>query len=384
MCASCEIPEVVTPPFVDRQRELRALNDALEAAPSVVVVEGEAGIGKTTLIERFLTSVKQARVLRASGDESETDIPFAAADQLLRTAGSEADALRHGQHVTVGLELLEVMTSEPSVVAVDDAQLIDGESLRALLFAARRLTGPAVVILTVRGSATRWLSDGWLALADVVSVARLEPEHVAELGRASGVEMTAEAATRLCAHTNGNPLHLKAVLEALPADGAWQQEARPLPVPGSYADLVRAQLDRLEPDVVALIEAAAVLGTRAPLDQVLRLAELDGPLEVLDEAIDSGFVDLNDQLLGFSHPLARAAVYASLPKGRRAALNARAAGLVADAGVALRHRAEAALVPDAGLVADLEAHARAEMARGAWSGAVSSFTTAGRLSVDPG
>src|SRR4051794_18012959 len=155
MCASCEIPEVVTPPFVDRQRELRALNDALEAAPSVVVVEGEAGIGKTTLITRFLTSLEQTRVLRASGEESETDVPFAAADQLLRSAGSETDALRHGQHVTVGLELLEVMTSQPSVVVVDDAHLIDTESLRALLFAARRLTGPAGGILAGRGGAPR-------------------------------------------------------------------------------------------------------------------------------------------------------------------------------------------------------------------------------------
>jgi len=154
--------------FVDRERELEALGVALAAPPSVVIVEGEAGIGKTTLIERFAGSLAEVRVLRAGGDESETDIPFAAADQLLRSAGSDTDALRDGQHVAVGLELLELMTATPSVVIVDDAHLIDAESLRALLFAARRLaTGRAVLILAVRGSAAATLAEGWLGLATV-------------------------------------------------------------------------------------------------------------------------------------------------------------------------------------------------------------------------
>src|SRR3954452_2580033 len=136
----------MTATFVDRERELRALSDAFAAISSgrshVLVLEGEAGIGKTTLVERFLSSLGGVRVLRASGEESETGVPFAAADQLLRSAGSAFEALREDQHVAVGLELLELMTAQPSVIVVDDAHLADAESLRALLFAARRL-GPA-------------------------------------------------------------------------------------------------------------------------------------------------------------------------------------------------------------------------------------------------
>ena len=78
-------------PFVDRERELRALNKAFtEGQAHVLVLEGEAGIGKTTLIDRFLASLPEVRVLRAAGEESETDVPFAAVDQLLRGAGSSS------------------------------------------------------------------------------------------------------------------------------------------------------------------------------------------------------------------------------------------------------------------------------------------------------
>ena len=374
-------------PFVDRERERHVLSAALDASASgdarVLVVEGEAGIGKTTLIERFLAPLEDTLVSRASGDDSETDVPFAAADQLLRSAGSAFEALRSG-HVAVGLELLEQMTARPSVTVVDDAHLVDGESLRALLFAARRLgAAHALLILVVRGDAADMLPAGWGRLAEVLSMSRMEPRHVHELGAALGIHMSVEAAARLCEHASGNPLHVRAVLSELADDAGWQQEERPLPVPRSYAELVRARLERFGADVVALVEAAAVLGVRAPLGTVARVAGLEAPLETIDDAVATGLVVLRDQLVEFSHPLARAAVYNALPRGRRAALNARAAELVTDAGAALRHRVEAAVMPDAALLADLEAHARNEMARGAWSSAISSLSAASRLSLDP-
>src|SRR3954468_6389681 len=366
--------------FVDRTRELRVIEDALSQAGSrVVVIGGEAGIGKTTLLERFLAGVSDRLVLRADGDQSETDIPFAAADQLLRSGGSAFDAMQSAQHVAVGLELVELMTSQPSVSVVDDAHLVDTESLRALLFAARRLgRAPALLILVVPDV----LPEGWAKLAEVVSMSRLSPEHVRELGRALGVHMTVEAAARLCTHANGNPLHVRAVLDELVDDATWQQEERPLPAPRSYAELVRARLDRHDDDVVALIEAAAVLGVRAPLDTASRVAEVPDPLLTIDAAIATELVDLRGQLVEFTHPLARAAVYETLPKGRRAALDARGARVVGEEGAALRHRVEAAVVPDAALLSDLEAHARAEMATGAWSSAVSSLSAATRLARD--
>ena len=387
--------------FVGRESELRALDDAFADASAghsqVLLVQGEAGIGKTTLVERFLSALQATRVLRASGDESESHVSFAIADQLLRCDGRGSDALRDGRHVAVGLELLELISSGPEeapcVVVVDDAHLIDAESLRALLFAGRRLLASrALMLLVVRGTADDTLPEGWRKLAAgstgrQLAVGPLAPSHISELGLALGVPMTPDAAGRLWEHTRGSPLYARAVLRELPQAGGWQYEPRPLPVPESYAQLVRRDLDRCARDVVTLIEAAAVLGVRAPLQAVVELAGLEHPLETLDDAIAGGLVSLDDRAGGafveFSHPLARAAVYDALPKARRSELNAAAADIVHDPVAAMRHRVEAATITNHALLADLEAHAHAEMSRGAWSSAVTSLIAASRLTSVP-
>ena len=387
--------------FVGRQTELRALGGALGEASrawsQVVLVEGEAGIGKTTLVDRFVSELQAVRIMRASGEASETHVPFAMADQLLRSAGQSGTALRSGGYVTVGLELLELISAGPDdapcVVIVDDAHLTDTDSQRALLFAARRLlTSRAVVVLIVQGSSDEALSDGWRKLAagssgDRVVVGPLEPSHISELGLALGVAMTGPAADRLWEHTGGSPLHAQAVLRELPDDSAWQHEPRPLPVPSSYAQLVRRDLDRCAPDVVTLVEAAAVLGVRAPLNAVVELTGLAQPLETLDDAVASGIVRLDDRagqaVIEFSHPLVRAAVYGALPKARRCRLNRSAADIVHDSGAVLRHRVEAATITNHSLLADLELHAHDERSRGAWSSAVTSLIAASRLSPTP-
>jgi DNA-binding CsgD family transcriptional regulator len=395
------VDTTATSVFVGREAELCVLHDAFGDAsagqPQVVVVEGEAGIGKTTLVERFLSDLPAPRLLKASGDESESHVPFAMADQLLRAEGSASDALGSGLHVAMGLELLELISSDPEdetcVVIVDDAHLIDTDSLRALLFAARRLVASrAVVVLVVRGTAEETLPQGWRKLASgstggVVPVGPLAPGHISALGTALGVDMTPEAAGRLWEHTRGNPLHARAVLRELPEDAGWQHEHRTLPVPKSYAQLVRERLDRCPAHVVNLVEAAAVLGVRAPVHAVVELASVERPLEMLDDAIESGLVRLDDRGTGrfveFSHPLARAAIYDALPTARRCALNAAAAQIVGDQVAAMRHRVEAATVVDGALLDDLEAHAHSEMSRGAWSSAVSSLIAASRLSPVP-
>jgi DNA-binding CsgD family transcriptional regulator len=390
--------------FVGRQSELQALRDAFadasQAHSQILLVEGEAGIGKTTLLERFLSGLGATRIVRASGDESESHVPFALADQLLRSAGSGSGgaALRSGGHVAVGLELLELISSGADdapcvVVVVDDAHLTDAESLRALLFAARRLLAShALIVLVARGMTQETLPAGWRKLAagstgSTLIVGPLEPSHISELGLALGVAMTPDAAGRLWEHTGGSPLHARAVLRELPDDSGWQYEPRPLPVPDSYAQLVRRDLDRCAPDVVTLLEAAAVLGVRAPLHAVVELTDFEHPLETLDAAVESGLVRLDDRagnaVVEFSHPLVRAAIYDALPKARRSALNAAAADVVHDAVAALRHRVEAATITNHALLADLEAHARDGISRGAWSSAIPSLIAASRLTQVP-
>src|SRR5262245_57518724 len=133
--------------FVGRDEELAALEAELSAGePRIVLVEGPAGIGKTTLVERFLAGVD---ALRAAGDEEERDVPLGVLDQLLRHAGQR---LRGGDHVAAGAQLLDAVgIRQPRAVLVDDAQWADAASLRALLFTVRRLVDdPVLFVLVVR------------------------------------------------------------------------------------------------------------------------------------------------------------------------------------------------------------------------------------------
>src|SRR4051794_41606508 len=87
------VAETATAVFVGRETELHALDEAFAAAaagePQVVIVEGEAGIGKTTLVGRFVAGVAPVRLLRASGEDAQMHAPVALAGRLLRSAGGE-------------------------------------------------------------------------------------------------------------------------------------------------------------------------------------------------------------------------------------------------------------------------------------------------------
>src|SRR5690349_24983350 len=114
------------------------MDRARAAVPTLVIVEGPAGIGKTVLVERFVTLTRRPRVLWANGDETERLVDFALADQLLRRAGRKG-VLNAVSQTAVGLELLALLaTGEPTILVVDDAQWADVPSLLAMLFACRR------------------------------------------------------------------------------------------------------------------------------------------------------------------------------------------------------------------------------------------------------
>ena len=179
---------------------------------------------------------------------------LALADQLLRSAGYRGKALRSGGHVALGLELLELISSgtddAPCVVVVDDAHLTDAESLRALLFAARRLLASrALVVLVVRGTTEETLPEGWRKLAAgspgrTLTLGPLEPSHISELGFALGVAMTPDAAGRLWEHTGGSPLHAHACFASFHTTAAGSTS----PVPFRYPTHTRNWCARTSTD----------------------------------------------------------------------------------------------------------------------------------------
>src|SRR4051812_25680770 len=188
----------------------------------IVIVEGPAGIGKTTLVERFLEALGDVRVARASGDEFEIEVVFGVVEQLLRHA---APAPYDG-HIEAGGRLLDLLSElqadGPAALVVDDAQWADPDSLKALQFAVRRLVDDRVlVLLVVREGESRHLPQGLLKIADGrtgarLKIAPLETAEMRQLAAAVGVAISPGGARRLHEHSGGSPLYARALLAELP------------------------------------------------------------------------------------------------------------------------------------------------------------------------
>ncbi len=233
--------------LVGRDEELALLADAAAGGARCVVVEGAAGIGKTALLRRFRALTPG--LLLATAEAEEALVDYALADQLLRAAGVQRpQVIGSGADLAaVGLRLLEALAGgggaaggaapagggaaatgagaagdrgAPLVVAVDDAQWADAASLRALLFALRRLAEePLLLVLAVRAGTGERIPDGFLKLDDVrrIALGGLSAAEAGALAAAAGKPLSALAARRLRDHAGGNPLYLRALLTELPA-----------------------------------------------------------------------------------------------------------------------------------------------------------------------
>ena len=389
--------QLETPPalsvFVGRQRELEALEEGLARArggqPWLVLVEGPAGIGKTSLVEQFLAEIRDVTVLRASGDLSESDLPFGVVDQLLRRAGEPPP--REPDHLAAGARILELLGAlqdeHPVVLFLDDAHWADVPSLRALLFAVRRLVADRVLVVATTREHAPGLPEGLVkaAAGPQGRWLRLEPlttDELRALADAQGVRLSARGIQRLEAHSGGNPLYTRALLDELPAE-AWHRHDS-LPAPRSFAAIVRRRVEACSEDAARLLEAVAVLGPRSPLAIAASLGGVEEPFDALEEASDAGLLRWVDTppipAPAFAHPLVAAAVYDHIGPGRRAHLHALAADLVEEESTALRHLAAAAAGPDADLAERLERHAESKAAGQCMESAAMAMVSASRLS----
>jgi DNA-binding CsgD family transcriptional regulator len=392
--------------FVGRHTELALLRTRLEAIRAgisqIVLLTGVAGVGKTALLEAFLTSTRD-RVVWASGDHLETGLPYGVTEQLasglpeplperLTMLGTERAASTHPVQVGAGLvDLLGCLQADgPVIIVIDDAQWADQESLQALAFALRRLRGNQVLtLLAARDDLLERLPASLQRLIAGPAGARLrlgglDVGELRELSLALRTgSLSKRAASRLRDHTGGNPLHARALLEELPPS-ALQDNSRPLPAPRSFRKLVLARLAACPADAESLVVAAAVLGTRCPLALASRLAELDDPLPALERAIHAHLLEERatpiELLIAFPHPLVHAAVYHDLGPARRAALHARAARIVSTEPAAVRHRAAAASGPDPELATRLITLAEQQALAGAWTAGADALLSAARLS----
>ncbi|MGD0924907.1 MAG: AAA family ATPase [Streptosporangiaceae bacterium] len=381
--------------FVGRQRELRILGERLAAAgtghPQVVLVEGEAGGGKSTLLSRFLSSPANAVVLQAAGDEAETLLSYGVIDQLqsgsLTSTGTDPRTYPGPDPVTepgtdpmaVGARLLDLLDrlqtgGQVVVLVIDDLQWADRPSSRAVLFALRRLRADKV--LAIVSTRVGGLADpGWARFAGGDSrvtrlrLGGLSPGDLIELASALGLGVLSQrGASRLAAHTEGNALYCRALLDEIGIARLSVEGVGGLPAPRELSAVILARVAALPSTAQSFLAAASVLGQHAPLSTVASVASVAGLPDAqneLDAAVAAGLLTEGSPAaqLAFTHPLYRAAIYADLRPTRRRELHARAAEVVAGR-ARLAHRAAASMGADEALASELEASARATAAAG--------------------
>src|SRR5215213_10124813 len=334
--------------LLERDQHLDHLAELLHLAAAgqgrLVLVGGEAGVGKTTLTDEFCRRVAESvAVLRTSCDALSTPGPLGPVRDLAPALGLQIDPHSHDNDARDRLfrEVLAAFASRPAptVVVAEDAHWADGASLELLRFLGRRIGDlPVLVIVTYRDDEIGAdhplrMVLGDLATASTVQRISLRPlseEAVQRLAQGSDRD-----ATTLHRLTGGNPFF---VTEALAADAES--------VPATVGDAVLARAARLSPEARALLDVAAVIGSTIDLDLLLSVA---GPvLDEADEGIERGLLRGTDEGLAFCHELARDAILAAIAPLRRRLLHARVLAALRDAPEAerdlarLAHHAEAA------------------------------------------
>ncbi|MGE3288648.1 MAG: LuxR C-terminal-related transcriptional regulator [Pseudonocardia sp.] len=382
--------------FVGRRAELDVLHaraaDAAAGRPTLVVVQGAAGFGKTALLDAFtaFTLPPGWQRLGAAGDDAEARLPYGLFDRLV--LGRGIGPVEHTEPFTAGATLLhllgDVQESGPVALVVDDAQWADRASLLALTFTLRRLHADRVLtILALRPEAADRLPPGLLRLArdrgTWIGLPGLTAEEVRELAGLLGRDgLSRRTAERLLDHTGGSPLHLSSLLAETGPDALLRGRG-PLPAGTAFTLSVQSTLRTAPAPARTLIEAAAVLGPRCPLGRAAAVGQVDEPLDALQEALGSGLVEAGQDTDGwhlrFRHPVVRAAVHDSLGPATRAELHRRAAATVGPV-AALEHRAAASAGPDPELVGALAAQAAADLLAGRISLGADRLLAATRLS----
>jgi DNA-binding CsgD family transcriptional regulator len=330
--------------LLEREVELGRLYEHLVALASgsgaLVVISGEAGIGKTRLLDALCSraSVDDVHVLFARAQVLEQTYPFGVASRLLGpdlVGGSAAPGDLFRALEVCFARLVALAAPRPVLLVVDDGHLADAETLRLLAYVAARLQRLAVlIVVATRGrneTVHRPLLDVLIDQAEVLSPQPHSRWAVAAVvERATGVA-AADAFVDAVVHaTGGNPFLTVALARALAVDGVEPSEANAGRlngvVPGTVTRVVLSRLGRLGSDAVTTATALAVLGGRAELGVVAEVAGLaPGAVAEAADQLAGAEILVASRPLEFRHPLVRAAIYGDLPLATRHRLHAQVA-----------------------------------------------------------
>ncbi|WP_319458315.1 ATP-binding protein [Mycobacterium sp. RTGN4] len=397
---------------VSREPEDRAVTDFLTSAcaqPSALVIAGEPGIGKTTSWLAAVASARQRgfRVLSARAAAAESVLAYGALADLLAGLDAIASAdLPHPQRLAVDRILLRASADgaavdqhaisagflsaverlgeeSPVLVAIDDLQWLDPSSAQVIAFAARRLTAPVGVLVTVRGDADSAAS--WLQLPNPDSVARitLRPLAIGALyaliSERLGRTFSRPTMLRIHEVSGGNPFY---AIELARGIDAGPRDVDPL-LPRSLAELVRARLGSLTADARdALLAVACLADPTVSLVSRAVGTDADRMVDILAEAEEKAIIGIDGNRLRFTHPLLATGVYTDAAPAQRRMMHRRLGEIVDQPELRARHLALSATSADPLTLAALDTAADSARTRGAPAAAAELFDLALRLGDD--
>lgn len=379
--------------LIGRDRELAAVEALLDrSASGALLLEGEPGIGKTTLWRAAVEAAgaRGFRVLAAQPGEREESLSFAALGDLLEGVLEDAfgalptpqqRALRVAMLLedpgdrppdqrAVAVALLGILRrlaeAAPVAVAVDDVQWLDRATAVVLEFTARRLGGARVAfLLSRRQGAPLRLEHAFPEHALVrIELGPLSLGAVHRLLRERlGVVLGRPLLRRVHEAAAGNPFFALEIARALERRRGQVDPGRPLPTPERLQGFVTDRIAALPEETREALAAASAV--RLPTVALVAAAVAGDALQRLRPAVEAGVVELRDGAVSFAHPLLASAAYEAGEAGSRRELHRRLAEAVDEPEERARHLALAADAPSAETATALEAAARLVHNRGA-------------------
>ena len=361
--------------------------------PSALLIEGEPGIGKTTL---WLTAVEQARdrgfrVLSARAAAAESVLAYTALADLFDCVDVAAwydlpapqrlavdQVLLRADHGTstdqravaaAFLSVIERLSDNgPVLLAIDDLQWLDVSTMHVVAFAARRLSGPVGFLGSVRTEVGGGASAGWLQMPrpDAVSRIRLHPLGVHDLHAAVSARLRRSFSRptigRIHEMSGGNPFYAIELARTIDERVSGVETS----LPRTLTEVVRTRIGNLDPAVHdALLAASCIAAPTVELVSRATINDDDRVVALLELAESRGVIAIDGNRIHFAHPLLARGVYTEATPGQRRTMHRRLAEIVDEPELRARHLALAATRGDDVTLRALDEAAQSARLRGA-------------------